>query len=61
MLLQLVFSEIGNLHSCKYRQGYQNSSDSVSVFYGIVQVGFFSTLVDIWEREQRWVRFIVMP
>lgn len=59
MLLQLFFSEIGNLHSWKYRQGYQNSSESVSVFYGIVQVGVFSTLVDIWQREQRLVGFIV--
>lgn len=33
MLLQLVFSEIGNLW--RYSQGHENSSDPISVFYGI--------------------------
>lgn len=56
MLLQLVFSKIGNLTSCVMK--IVPSRFQYSMVF--TQVGFFSTLVDIWQREQRLVGFIVM-
>lgn len=44
----------------KIRQEHEKSSNPVSVLYGIYTGWAFSTLVNIWQREQRLVGFIVM-